>query len=105
VLRGVQKTELLVPGNVDEDFEMVSLREIKEPPGGDMINANEVGVEFADLVKVAGRLFGRGKGLAGGVGRKVRKQRLDVKFFSPSRKNFPSTLTRGREEAATGMGG
>ena len=68
VLPRIEETKMGVPGNVDEDLEILRGSKIEKPFGRDLVNADDVCAEFADLREVRGCLFGRGKQLAGGIG-------------------------------------
>ena len=82
LLRRVQETEVLVPRNVDEHLEFVLGGQVEKPLGRDVIDADEVGPEFADLGKVRRRLFRRGKRLARGIRRKrTVRHALDVELL------------------------
>src|SRR5437016_1695471 len=73
---------MAVPRNIYQHFEIVFRGEIEKPLGRRMINANEVGLKFPDLRKIAGRLFGRRERLAGGVRReRPIRHAFDVELF------------------------
>src|SRR5262249_41214093 len=85
----IEEANVLAPGNVHENLQIVMCRKVEEPFGWGMINANQVGAELADLGKVLRRLLGRGEGLAGGVGRKgAIRYALDVEFLLPKPEKF-----------------
>ncbi len=85
----VEETEMLVPGNVDEHLQLVLGGQVEKPLGGDVIDADEVRPEFADLGKVAGGLFRRGERLAGGIRREwAIRQALGVEFLFAEPEEF-----------------
>ena len=57
-----------IPGNVDKDFEILRDGEVEKPFRGNVINADDVRAEFANLSEVSGRLLGRCEQLAGSIG-------------------------------------
>jgi len=69
VIGRIQEAKMPVPRNVDKDLEILRRCEIEKPFRGDVVNADDVCAEFANLGEVRRGLFGRRKELAGGVGR------------------------------------
>ena len=59
---------MTVPGNVYQNFEILCRSEIEKPFGRDLVNADEIGAEFANLCEVIRSLLGRSEQLPGGVG-------------------------------------
>src|SRR2546426_3285529 len=48
----VEHTEMLVPGDVNEHLETVLGGEVEEPFGGNLIDADEVGLQLSELREV-----------------------------------------------------
>ena len=65
----IEKRKVFAPGDVHQKFEAVFLRQVQHPARRNVINADDVGVEFTDLREVFRRLLARGKGTGGAVRR------------------------------------
>src|SRR5713101_7310092 len=89
VIGRIEETKMAVPGNFDEDLEILRGREIEKPFGGDVVNADYICAEFANLGEVRRRLFGRRKELAGSIGReRAVRNAVDGKFLFAEPKKF-----------------
>src|SRR5260221_5072078 len=52
---------MLRPRNIDQNSKLITGGQVKKPDGGHIVNPEEVGAEFLDLLKVARGLFRRGE--------------------------------------------
>lgn len=78
-----------VPWNVDENFEILRGGEVEKPFRWNLINADDIRAEFADLGEVSGSLLGRGKQLAGSIGSEWPvSNALGVKFLFAEPEKF-----------------
>src|SRR5262249_24245875 len=65
VLRRIEETKMAVPGNVDEDLEILCRGEIEKPFCGNLVNADYISAEFANFCEVTRGLLGRREQLSG----------------------------------------
>jgi hypothetical protein len=66
----IQKAEMLVPWDIDEELEVDLVSQVEEPFWGRVIDAQEVRTELlADNLEVAAGPFSRGKGESSGIRR------------------------------------
>src|SRR5579862_9352404 len=57
----VQKAKMLVPGDIDHQPEVMRLRQVQQPDRRNVIDADNVRPQSADLYKIFGGLLRRGK--------------------------------------------
>ncbi len=89
VLRRVQKAQMLVPANIDEQLEIVLGGKFEQPLGWHIINPDQIAAQFMNLGKVPGGLLRRTEWLAGGVGRERSvRDTFGVVFFSAKPEEF-----------------
>ena len=81
-LFGIQKAQVLIPGNVNKQLQALLLREVEQPPGRNVIHAKDIGSQSSDQGKIFECPLGRSKEgtcrirLEGPIG-----HAFDVKFF------------------------
>jgi len=80
---------VLAPRDIDEDLKLILRREIKEPPGRHVINAQHVCSQIAHLDEITLRLFPRAEGFAGCVGfERALRYAFDVELLNAETKEF-----------------
>ena len=89
-LRRVEKTEVFSPRNVDEDFEPAFSGQIEEPAWRDVIEAEDIGPELANLLQITGGLLrGREHFTLGIRGEGAVGDSLDVELAGPEAEELP----------------
>jgi hypothetical protein len=73
---------MLVPGNIHQDLQAVFGGQVEEPAARNMVDADHIGAQLADLGEIGGGLLGRSKRLA----RRIERERtirhaFDAEFF------------------------
>ena len=77
------------PGNIHQQFEFVLCRQVQEPAWRHVVNAEEIGAQFADLLKIQCGMLARPKHLLLLVRREwTVGKALEVKFFFAKPKKF-----------------
>ena len=89
VIGRIEETKMAVPGNIDEDLEILQGCEIEKPFRRDLVNADEISAELANLGEVGGSSLGRREQLPGGVGGKgAVTNAFDAKFLFAEPEKF-----------------